>query len=124
MTMLPERLSAAEMVAAAFKLKPHALFPGDVVKTAAGKFQVEAVQEEPAMSQVVLLTGAPGLEARLGMTATQGDDGECSVVLHTSVHPYSWVGRVYFRVIEPFHHLLVERVLLPRLRKRAQASVT
>jgi len=124
MTILAARPNAAQMVATVFTLNPRPLSPGDVLKTAAGTFQVEAVREEASMSQVVLLTGAPGLQARLGMTATQGEDGRCSVVLYTSVHPHSGVGRVYFRLIEPFHHLLVERVLLRRLRKRDRVSAT
>jgi hypothetical protein len=119
MTVLAARPNTARLVAAFFNLKPRPLLPGDSVKTIAGKFQVETVREEGQVSQIVLLTGAPGLQARLGMTALQREDGECSVVVYNSVHPYSWVGRVYFRLIEPFHHLLVERVLLARLRKRA-----
>ena len=124
MTMLPIRPDAAQMVAAVFSLKPRPLLPGEVLNTAAGKFHVEAVRDELAMSQVVLLTGAPGLQARLGMTAAQGEDGQYSVVLYTSVHPRSLVGQVYFRLIEPFHHLLVERVLLARLQRRARGDVT
>ena len=124
MTMLPARLSTERLVAAVFNLEPRPLLPGDSVKTIAGKFQVESVREDGDVSQVVLLTGAPGLQARLGMTALQREDGECSVVLYNSVYPYSWVGRVYFRLIEPFHHLLVERVLLARLRKQARVDVT
>ena len=124
MTILPARLSPERLVAAVFNLEPRPLLPGDSVKTIAGKFQVESVREDGDLSQIVLLTGAPGLQARLGMTALQREDGECSVVLYNSVHPYSWVGRVYFRLIEPFHHLLVERVLLARLRKQARVDVT
>ena len=82
------------------------------------------MRDDGDVSQIVLLTGAPGLQARLGMTALQREDGECSVVLYNSVHPYSWVGHVYFRLIEPFHHLLVERALLARLRKQARVDVT
>ena len=118
-TRLATLLTTAELVSAVFNLRLKPLFPGDSIKTIAGKFQVETVREEGQVSQIVLLTGAPGLQARLGMTALQREDGECSVVVYNSVHPYSWVGRVYFRLIEPFHHLLVERVLLARLRKRA-----
>ena len=123
-TVLSARLNTAQLVAGAFGLKPRSLFPGDSIKTIAGKFQVETVREEGYVSQIVLLTGAPGLQARFGMTASQREDGNCSVVVYNSVHPRSWVGRVYFRLIEPFHHLLVERVLLARLRKQARMEVT
>lgn len=124
MTILSARLNTAQLVADVFGLEPRPLFPGDFVKTIAGKFQVESVREDGEVSQIVLLTGAPGLQARLGMTALRREDEECSVVVYNSVHPNSWVGRVYFRLIEPFHHLLVERVLLARLRKRDRGDVT
>lgn len=122
-TRLPALLTTAELVSAVFNLRLKPLFPGDFVKTIAGKFQVESVQEDGDVAQIVLLTGAPGLQARLGMTALQREDGECSVVVYNSVHPNSWVGRFYFRLIEPFHHLLVERVLLARLQERARGDV-
>jgi hypothetical protein len=122
-TSLPALFTTAELVSIVFNLRPRPLLPGDLVKTIAGKFQVESVREDGDVSQIVLLTGAPGLQARLGMTALQREDGECTLVLYNSVHPYSWVGRVYFRLIAPFHHLLVQRVLLARLRKRARVDV-
>jgi hypothetical protein len=124
MTIPPARLSPERLVAAVFNLEPRPLLPGDSVKTIAGKFQVESVREDGDLCQIVLLTGAPGLQARLGMTALQREAGEWSVVLYNSVHPYSWAGCVYFRLVEPFHHLLVERVLLARLRKQARVDVT
>jgi len=89
-----------------------------VLHTQAGRFRVEYIDESPPVSQVVLLTDAPGLEARFGITAEATAEGS-DVILHTSVHPRSWVGRLYYRLIEPFHHLLMEQLLLRRLRRRA-----
>ena len=52
------------------------------------------------------------------MTAEAFEDG-CHVILYTSVHPRSRIGRFYYRLIEPFHHILVEQLLLRRLRRSA-----
>ena len=121
-TSLPAVLNTGQLVSAVFSLPVRALTSGDTVRTVAGKFQVETVRDDPGLSQVVLLTRAPGLQARFGITAVAHDTGEPSVVLYNSVHPRSWVGRLYFRLIEPFHHLLVEKILLPRLQKRARLA--
>lgn len=114
---LPAGLDTAQLVAAVFSKRPRPLVLGELLRTQAGKFRVESIDEGPKGSQVVLLTDAPGLEARLGITS-EAADGGYHVVLYTSVHPRSWVGRLYFRLIEPFHHLLMEHLLLPRLRRR------
>jgi len=115
---LAARLDAAQLVAAVFGKRRRPLVRGESLRTQAGRFRVETVDEGPEFSQVVLLTDAPGLEARLGITA-EAADGGCDVTLYTSVHPRSWVGRLYFRLIEPVHHLLMEHLLLRRLRRRA-----
>ncbi len=115
---LVARLDAAQLVSALFSKRPRPLIQGEVLRTQAGRFRVEYVDESPQVSQVVLLTDAPGLEARLGITS-EATAGGSDVILHTSVHPRSLVGRVYFRLIEPFHHLLMEQLLLRRLRRRA-----
>ena len=112
------QLDASQLVSAIFSMRPRALGPGDWLRTKAGKFRVETVVDTPGDVQVVLLTDAPGLDARLGIAAKASSDGP-SVVLYTSVHPRSWVGRLYFRMIEPFHHVLMERLLLRRLRRKA-----
>ncbi len=115
---LAARLDAVQLVSAVFGRRPRPLVQGEVLHTQAGRFRVETIEESPRVSQVVLLTDAPALEARLGITAEVADGGS-DVILHTSVHPRSWVGRLYFRLIEPFHHLLVEQLLLRRLRRVA-----
>jgi hypothetical protein len=112
------QLDSAQLVSAVFSMRLRPLVEGEVLRTQAGRFKVESVSDDPGFSQVVLLTDAPGLEARLGITAEASEDG-CSVVLYTSVHPRSWVGRLYFGLIQPFHHILVEQLLLRRLRRRA-----
>lgn len=118
---LPALPSAAQLVSAVFGLKLATLKSGDALKTFVGRFDVECVEEHPELSQVVLVTGAPGLDARLGIRAVAAPDGdaECTAVLYTSVHPRAWIGRLYFRLIQPFHHLAMEWFLLPRLRRRA-----
>ncbi|HEU4760338.1 MAG TPA: DUF2867 domain-containing protein [Dehalococcoidia bacterium] len=115
---LAARLDTVQLVSAVFSMRPRPLVQGEVLHTQAGRFQVETIDEGPGVSLVVLLTDAPGLEARLGITAEAGDGG-CDVMLWTSVHPRSSVGRIYFRLIEPFHHLLMEQLLLRRLRRVA-----
>ena len=116
---LPVQLDASQLVSAVFSMRPRPLAPGDVLRTQAGRFCVETVSDAPGYVQVVLLTGAPGLDARLCIAARASPEA-CSVVLYNSVHPRSWVGRFYFRLIEPFHHILVEQLLLRRLRRRAR----
>lgn len=83
-------LDTAQLVSAVFSKRPRPLVQGEVLRTQAGRFRVETIDEGPKMSQVVLLTDAPGLEARLGITA-EAADGGCDVILCTSVHPRSWV---------------------------------
>lgn len=122
MTSLRAPLNTAQLVSAVFNLPVRTLTSGDTVRTVVGEFQVETVRDDSGLSQVVLLTRAPGMYARFGITAAERQEGEPSVVLHNSVHPYSWVGRVYFRLIEPFHHLLMERIALSRLRKQARRA--
>ena len=112
------QLDASQLVSAIFSMRPKPLAPGDVLRTQAGRFLIEAVADAPGDAQVVLFTGAPGLDARLGIAAKASPEGS-SVVLYTSVHPRSWVGRFYFRLIEPLHHVLMEQLLLRRLRRRA-----
>ena len=115
---LVAHMDAAQLVSAVFSRRLRPLVKGEVLRTQAGRFRVEYIDESPQVSQVVLLTDAPGLEARLGITA-EATPGGSDVTLHTSVHPRSWVGRLYFRLIEPFHHLLMEQLLLRRLRRVA-----
>jgi hypothetical protein len=118
-TALPAFLDSSQLVAAVFHLDERRLSEGDTLKTIAGRFDVEVVRDESSFAQVVMLTDAPGLDARFGMTAAESSASGCSVVLFTSVHPRSWVGRAYYRVIEPLHHVLVELVLIRRLKRRA-----
>ena len=115
---LTARLDSAQLVSAVFSRRLSPLVQGEVLRTQAGRFQVEYLDESPKASQVVLLTDAPGLVARLGITA-EATVGGSDVILYTSVHPRSWVGRLYYRLIEPFHHLLMEQLLLRRLRRVA-----
>jgi len=112
------QLDASQLVSTIFSMRPRTLAPGDMLRTKAGKFRVETVVDDPGDARIVLLTDAPGLDARLGIAAKASSEGS-SVVLYTSVHPRSWVGRFYFRMIEPFHHVLMEQLLLRRLRRRA-----
>ena len=115
---LPVHLDASQLVSTALRLRSMQLAPGDLLRTQAGRFRVETVANAQSYAQVVLLTDAPGLDARLGIAARAPPEGS-SVVLYTSVHPRSWIGRTYFRLIEPFHHVLMKWVLVRRLRRRA-----
>jgi hypothetical protein len=115
---LPGRPSASQLVTSVFAIQPKPLAPGDVLRTQVGRFLVERINDAPPGCQVVLLTDMQGGEARLGVVSAAAPNGS-SVVLYTSVHPRSWVARAYYRLIEPFHHLLMEQVVLRRLRRRA-----
>jgi hypothetical protein len=116
---LPVHLDAAQLVTAVFGIRPRPLAPGDVLRTQVGGFRVEACSDAPGHVLAVLLTDMPGGDARLGVEAATSTDG-VAVVLYTSEHPRSWIGRIYYRLIEPFHHLLMEQVVLRRLRRRAR----
>ena len=116
---LPVQLDASKLVSTVFSMQQRPLAPGDRLRTQAGRFDVETVTDTPDSVQVVLRTGAPGLEARFGIKSDSTSEGS-SVVLYTSVHPHSWVGRFYYRLIAPFHHLLMELALIRRLRRRGR----
>ena len=115
------RLDPRDLVSAVFFLRIDELQTGDELKTLVGNFYVEEIVDTPDRSHVLLRINGPGLVSRFGLTVIQIYGEEWSVVLHNSVHPRSWLGRRYFRLIEPFHHLLMEHVALRRLKARASA---
>ena len=117
---LPVQLDASQLVSTVFSMGPRPIVPGDRLRTQAGRFDVETVADTPDSVQIVLRTDAPGLDARLGITGEATSEKSFSVVLYTSVHPRSWVGRFYYRLIEPFHHILMEQLLIRRLRRRGR----
>jgi deazaflavin-dependent oxidoreductase (nitroreductase family) len=57
--------------------------------------------------------------ARFGITVRGTSEGSFQAVLHNSVHPRSWLGRLYFWLIESGHHVAME-VALRRLAARAR----
>lgn len=116
---LSMRLNASDLVSAVFFLRVDKLARDDELKTLVGKFYVEEVVDTPEGSHVLLRTNGPGLVSRFGLTVTRVDGDRWIATLHNSVHPRSWIGRLYFRLIEPFHHLLMEHVALLRLAGRA-----
>ncbi len=116
---MPSLLSPADLVAAVFKLPVTRLTLGDCVKTGFGRFYVDDLRADPSGSHVLLRTWAPGLVARFAITVHETSTGGFQAVLHNSVHPSSWVGRLYFRLIEPGHHLVME-IALRRLAARAR----
>lgn len=117
---LPVMLSPHALVSAVFALDLPSLEPGQSIRTAFGRFDTEEVRETPGVSSVTLRTSAPGLVAHFNLTAVESASGSRSVVLYNSVEPGSWVGRLYFRAIEPFHHVAMEVAL----RRLARASAT
>ncbi len=116
---MPSLLSPADLVAAVFEFRATRLTLGDCVKTAFGRFYVDDLRVDPSGSHVLLRTWAPGLVARFAITVHETSQGSFQAVLHNSVHPSSWIGRVYFRLIEFGHHVVME-IALRRLGARAR----
>jgi len=116
---LPVMLSPHALVSTVFALDLTSLEPGQSIRTAFGRFDTEEVREAPGVSSVTLRTSAPGLVALFNLTAIESSSGSRSVVLYNSVEPRSWVGRLYFRAIEPFHHVAMEVALRRLGRSRA-----
>ena len=120
---VPALLDPANLVCAAFNVRLKELAVGDVVSTPFGKFYVDRVTNEPSNRSVLLHTHAPGSTARFGIVARECTPDSCEAVLFNSVHPTSWFGRLYFRIIELGHHAAMELVLR-RLSRRAHALVS
>lgn len=112
---IPRLLDPSELVAAVFGLPRRALDIDDEVPTGIfGKFYVDDLSFQPDERSILLHTWAPGLTSRFAIAARRLPDGSCEALLLNSVHPTSWVGRVYFRLIEFGHHIVME-VALRRL---------
>jgi deazaflavin-dependent oxidoreductase (nitroreductase family) len=116
---MPDLLAPAELVAAVFGLSLTDLVPGDCVHTIFGRFHVDEVCGDDTGSHVLLHTWSPGLVSRFSIDVRRTPMGDCRATLRNSVHPTSWVGRVYFRTIEIGHHAAME-IALRRLARRAQ----
>jgi deazaflavin-dependent oxidoreductase (nitroreductase family) len=112
-------LSPPESVAAVFGLSLAGLVPGGCVQTLFGKFYVDDVSASDEASHVLLHTWAPGLVSRFAITLRRNPAGGYEAILRNSVHPTSWIGRVYFRAIEVGHHAVME-IALRRLARRAR----
>jgi hypothetical protein len=94
-----------------------------VLHTVAGKFTVEQLMNADERTEIMVVTKAPGLVARLGLTVVAEPGAPWSIGAHTSVHPTLRLGRLYFRCIEPFHHFIIE-FLLWRFCRRLRTSQT
>lgn len=116
---MPALLEPPELVSAIFKIPVRELTVGDEISTAFGKFYVDDVCCTPDHRSVVLYTRAPGLVSRFGIAVREFASGSCEALLLNSVHPDSWLGRVYFRAIELGHHLVME-IALRRLSRAAR----
>ena len=112
-------LDSADLVSAVFKIPRCELKIGASVSTPFGKFFVDELATKPDNCRVLLHTSAPGLVSRFEIRARQVSPGSCEALLLNSVHPTSRLGRVYFRLIEFGHHIVME-VALWRLAKAAR----
>ena len=113
-------LDPADLVSAVFKIPRCELKVGASVSTPFGKFFVDELATKPDNCRVLLHTSAPGLVSRFEIRARQVSPGSCEALLLNSVHPTSRLGRVYFRLIEFGHHIVME-VALGRLAKAARS---
>jgi hypothetical protein len=108
---LPRRPAPAELVSALFLTRTRRLVIGEGVRTSVGQFVVEACVDQAELSRVVMRINAPRSVSRVCISVLPSGRGDWDLVFHHSLHPSSWVGRAYFRLIEPFHHVLVELAL-------------
>lgn len=115
---LPALLEPSEMVAAVFNINLGALAEGDVVQTPFGKFYADEVASEPERRFALLHTWAPGSTSRFALEACRADSGSCEAVLYNSIHPTSWLGKLYFRTIQLGHNVVMH-VALRRLARAA-----
>ena len=116
---MPALLEPAELVSAIFKIPLRELAVDDEISTAFGKFYVDDLSSTPNRRSILLHTWAPGLVSHFGIAVRDSGQGSCEALLLNSVHPNSWLGRAYFRVIEVGHHLVME-VALRRLARAAR----
>ncbi len=118
---MPGMLDPPELVSAVFKIPRRDLALEDEVSTIFGKFYVDDLYSQPDYRSILLHTWAPGSTSRFAIAVKRLSDGSCEAILPNSVQPISWLGRVYFRLIEFGHHLVME-VALRRLARAARAS--
>ncbi len=116
---MPALHEPAELVSAIFKIPVRELAVDDEISTAFGKFYVDDLSSTPNRRSILLRTSAPGLVSHFGIAVRDSGRGSCEALLLNSVHPNSWLGRAYFRVIEVGHHLVME-VALRRLARAAR----
>lgn len=116
---VPALLEPPELVSAIFKIPVRELVVGDEISTAFGKFYVDELSSSPDHRSILLHTSAPGLLSRFGISVRESRSGAVEALLLNSVHPNSWLGRIYFRVIEVGHHLVME-ISLRRLGRAAR----
>ena len=116
---VPALLDPAELVSAVFKIPVRELEVGDEIATAFGKFYVDDLSSSRDHRSILLRTSAPGLLSRFGISVRESGSGAFEALLLNSVHPSSWLGRFYFRVIEVGHHLVME-ISLRRLGRAAR----
>jgi hypothetical protein len=122
-------LSVPQLVVAFFKpiaprLSLSALSVGDSVSSLAGSFRVCAAREAEESSEVVLETRAPSLRACLGLSLVPRSTAGWTLSAFNSVYPDSRVGKLYFRAIEPFHHVGVELLLWLAARRHPATGAT
>ena len=122
---MPALLEPPELVSAIFKIPVRELAMHDEISTPFGKFYVDDLSSTPSHRRVLLHTSAPGLLSRFGIAVRESGQGACEALLLNSVHPSSWLGRAYFRIIEVGHHLVMELALrrLARAASRGRAAV-
>ena len=112
-------LPPAQLVSAVFRIPRRPLQVGDDVSTGFGRFHVDALDWGVDRSSILLHTWAPGSVSRFSIAVDRNGDGRCIATLLNTVHPSSALGRLYFRLIELGHHVVME-IALRRLASAAR----
>lgn len=89
---------------------PH-LRPEDIVFTPGVRetiFTVEAAQED---AYWIAFARDSHLTAYLSVSVEALEDGRNRFHVTTVVHYHNWAGPVYFNVIRPFHHVVVQSMM-------------
>lgn len=92
------------------------LTPAELPMTAGGQCQIFTVSAAAEGAHWIAAATDKHLTAYLGVVQERLPDQQTQFHMVTVVHYHHWTGPVYFNVIRPFHHLVVQKMLEAGLR--------
>ena len=91
--------------------QPTHLAPADLPMTAGGRSHIFVVASAAEGAHWIASTKDTHLTAYLGVVQEPLTATQSQFYMVTIVHYHHWTGPVYFNVIRPFHHLVVQKML-------------